>query len=305
MKGSESRADPASERPSRGGRFLTLLMWVVGVCLSFVVYTVLVNALVPGVKGEAPAPLRSFAAPRQTTVVKIDPASRSVDPGETFSVTVAIENVSDLGGFEFELTYDPSVVTATNVLLGPFLGSTGRSVGELGPTFGTGSLTYGAYSWGANPGPDGDGVLATITLPAINTGASTLHLQNVAAAEPDGAPIPIRTEDGEVIVGPPEVTHITPSSGYTGQVLEDVIVEGNNFQAGASVQLTKDGQSPILAPMPDVQSSTRISCTLNLRNAATGPWNVMVTNRDGRSGTLSNGFTVKEMVFLPVVLRDH
>ena len=294
MKGAQSRADAAQKRLSRQRRYLTLVIWVVSICLSFGLYTLLVNALLHDGPGEAYAPSRSFVAPNaQQAVVKIDPASKGVDPGETFTVTVMIEDASDLGAFEFELTYDSTcVVTATDATLGPFLGSTGRSVGEVGPTFGIGSVTYAAYSYGADPGPDGAGVLATITFEAGMTKCSSaLHLQNVTVTDTDGNSSSPNTEDGEVIVGPPEVTSISPDWGYIGKVLENVIVMGENFRPGASVQLTRSGQS-ISAPLPDVQSSTRISCTLNLGKAVPGQWDVVVTNPDTQSGTLPNGFTI-------------
>jgi hypothetical protein len=240
--------------------------------------------------------------------MKVDPASTAVDPGEAFSVTVKIEDVSDLGAFQFDLTYDDTCVEANDVTLGPFLGSTGRSVGAVGPTFGTGVVTYGAYSYGAAPGPNGDGVLATITFQAgMDECSSALRLQDIAVTDTAAGPISASTEDGEVTVGAtqsPSVTSITPDWGYRGQVLENVIVVGNNFQAGASVQLTKSGQSPISASMPDVQNSTRISCTLNLGKADTGRWTVKVTNPDGRYGELQGSFTVEAAVYLPLAMKS-
>jgi len=53
-----------------------------------------------------------------------------------------------------------------SVELGEFLGSTGRSVVALGPILDkkAGWLRFGAYSYGAEPGATGDGVLATVVL---------------------------------------------------------------------------------------------------------------------------------------------
>jgi hypothetical protein len=42
-----------------------------------------------------------------------------------------------------------------------------------------------------------------------------------------------------------------------------------------------------------VESSTKITCTFDLTGAATGLWNVVVTNDDTQSGTITNGFEVK------------
>ena len=299
MKGPKSRALAEQERLSRQRKYLTLFIYVVIVCLSFGAYTLLVNALVHDthdIAGEAHAPLRSLAAPGAPAVMRIDPASQSVGPGAAFSVTVMIKDVINLGAFEFELTHSSTVLSATDVVTGSFLGSTGRSVFPVGPTYGTGSVNYGAFSLPPpSDGPNGDGVLATIAFQTTFVGTSTLHLQNVTVTDPDGVEIPTSTEDGEVTVGTapgPSVTSIAPSSGDASTVVENVIVGGENFQTGASVQLTKSGQKTISAPLPDVQSSTRISCTFNLEGAVTGQWDVVVTNPDSQSGTLPNGFTV-------------
>jgi len=296
MEGSKSRADAAQERLFRHKKCLTLLICVVIICLSFGVYTLIVNALAHGVASQALAsPPFPIVLDVVSTVMKVDPAIKVVAPGGTFSVTVAIENAVDLGAFEFELTYNPSVVQLNSVAQGPFLGSTGRNVSEVGPTFGSGSVTYGAFTFGAEPGPNGDGVLAILTLQATSVGTSTLHLQNIVATDTSAVSLSPSAEDGEVIVGDvvPIVNSISPSSGEAGTMVEDAIVRGENFQLGASVQLTRTGQTPILASLTDVQDLTQISCTLDLGKAATGQWNVVVTNPDGQSGTLSNGFTVE------------
>ena len=306
MNRSQSGADAAPDRPSRQRKYLTLLLWGVVICLSFGVYTLLVNALVHNTPDQARAPLRSAAASAQAAVVEIDPAIKAADTGETFTVAVAITNTSDLGAFEFEVTYDHTCVDATGVTLGSFLGSTGRSTGEVGPSFATGSVTYAAFSYGADPGPGGNGTLATITFEAGTTKCSSdLHLQNVTVTDTEGSASSPSTENGKVIVGSPEVTSITPNSGYVGQVLEGAIVEGENFQEDASVQLTKSGQSPISAPLPAVQSSTRISCTFNLGKADLGRWTVKVTNPDGRSDELADGFTVQAAIYLPIAVKNY
>jgi hypothetical protein len=60
----------------------------------------------------------------------------------------------------------------------------------------------------------------------------------------------------------------------------------------------------------NVVSPTQITCNFDLTGVATGAWNVVVTNPDTQSGTLTNGFTVTAApedyyVFLPSVLRHY
>ena len=107
--------------------------------------------------------------------------------GYDFDVNVRIENAVNLGAFQFELTYNSTCIQATGATVGPFLGSTGRTVTPVGPTFGTGSITFGAASHGTASGPSGSGVLATVTFRAgTTTCCSDLHLQNVILTDPGG-----------------------------------------------------------------------------------------------------------------------
>ncbi len=98
-------------------------------------------------------------------------------------------NLTNLGGFEFDLNVDPAVARTAGARLGPFLGSTGRTVGTLGPLLGSQgeTIAFGGYSYdpsGNNaPGPNGDGVLAYITMTVAADGVSTVTLENLIVAD--------------------------------------------------------------------------------------------------------------------------
>ncbi len=63
--------------------------------------------------------------------------------------------------------------------------------------------------------------------------------------------------------------------------------------SGATVKLTRSGESDIIATNIYITGSTSIGCKISLPNGnPTGDWNVVVTNSDGQSGTLVNGFTI-------------
>jgi len=90
------------------------------------------------------------------------------------------------------------------------------------------------------------------------------------------------------------VTSITPNSGYNNGLVNITNLAGTGFQSGATVKLTKSGQSDIVATNVVVVSSTKITCTFDLTGKATGQWNVVVTNPNGESATLTNGFTIND-----------
>jgi len=159
----------------------------------------------------------SLGAQPETTTVRIDPASQDVGPGATFTVDVMIDDVVDLGAFEFSIGFDPAVVNVDSVAIGPFLGSTGRTVVELPVDIDNvnGILSYGAFTFGDFAGPDGSGLLATVTLHALDLdeqAASVLDLYDTQVTDTAGVPItPITEADGNVTV----LTYAVDLSGDT------------------------------------------------------------------------------------------
>ncbi len=132
----------------------------------------------------------------------------------------------------------------------------------------------------------------------FNGTENALMTYSLAKGESNHSPGPVAMgilEDvGWTIEGPtppPSVTSITPNSGQnTGSV--SVSIAGSDFQDGATVKLTKSGESDIQGTDVVVASGTQITCSFDLTGAATGAWNVVVTNPDDQSATLTNGFTV-------------
>jgi len=142
-------------------------------------------------------------AQAQGATVRIEiPSERPKVGGEPFSVNVVVDDVTNLGAFEFQLTYDPSVVGLQDFKEGPFLGSSGRRVECLPPRTAEGSLHFTCVTLGATPdGPTGSGVLATLTFQPVGAGTSALHLEQVVLADPPANPLPAQAEDASVTVG--------------------------------------------------------------------------------------------------------
>jgi len=109
----------------------------------------------------------------------------------------------------------------------------------------------------------------------------------------------------------PGLVGIVPSSGSNTGIVHITDLNGSNFQSGATVKLTRPGQSPIGGSSVSRVSASRITCDFDLTGADTGLWNVVVTNPDLQSATLLNGFTVtapsgeEHTVYLPSVLKHY
>ncbi len=91
----------------------------------------------------------------------------------------------------------------------------------------------------------------------------------------------------------PTITAITPNAGVNNGSVSITDLSGTGFVAGATVRLNKTGQPDIINSTPVViVNPGMITCTFNLMGAATGQWNVIVTNLDSQSATLTDGFTI-------------
>ena len=116
----------------------------------------------------------SIASP----TLSISPPVATPAMGSAFDVSVDISGVSDLFAFQFDLSFDPSVVAATGIDEGLFLQSGGASFflpGTIDNTLGVISFTANALI-GAVSGVSGDGPLAIVHLLAVGSGTSVIDL---------------------------------------------------------------------------------------------------------------------------------
>ncbi len=133
--------------------------------------------------------------------VKIAPEKIELPETEKFEINVTAEEVSDLGGFQFSINYDPAVVAVESVIQGAFLKNTGRTVMFLDPVIdnAVGKLSYGAFSFGNNPGPNGSGILATVKFTVLDPNCSTLTLDDLEITNTDGSFQSVNTADAVLI----------------------------------------------------------------------------------------------------------
>ncbi len=148
------------------------------------------------------------------TTVRPDPQSKAYVLGSApgpLNIDIRVENVTNLGGFQFALTWDPAILSPINdpepgnvLSPGPFLGSTGRPVVCMWDLTQAGRAFMLCYTNGASPaGPSGSGVLATMHFQAPNTSqvvTSQLGLTQVEVVEIDGTVVPTTVQNGVIAV---------------------------------------------------------------------------------------------------------
>jgi hypothetical protein len=138
------------------------------------------------------------------TTVKIDPATKIVSlVGGNFSLDVKAENVTNLGAFQFDVVYDPAAVQFQSFTEGAFLKSSGRSTLCSSVDIAPNTKRYGCASGGAQAGPNGSGVLASVTFAPLAVGTSAVSLTNGSLndATADANPITASWQNGSVTVG--------------------------------------------------------------------------------------------------------
>ena len=130
--------------------------------------------------GAVAAVLINFAPLAQATPV-VTAGTAVVKIGESFSVPITISDAVNLMSWQFNLAYDPVVLSAQSIAEGPFLASTGATLfgsGVIDNDSGLLSLATDSFVDFALP-PSGGGTLAVITFKALANGLSPLTLSSV------------------------------------------------------------------------------------------------------------------------------
>ncbi len=162
-------------------------------------------------------------------VVRIEPIESTVPVDQSVTVSVMIDDASDLGGFQFDLFYSSTTVAVDEARLGDFLGSAERLTITIGPKIDNdaGKVTFGAAGYGSSQGPNGTGALALITFTGLDVGVSDLQLQRVWVVDKAGNPQTYTVEDGSIEVSGP--TAITLSSFVARSSAGGSVRRGTSF----------------------------------------------------------------------------
>ena len=119
---------------------------------------------------------------------------------------------------------------------------------------------------------------------------------SVSVTNPDGGTarisdaVTIKTPSGDGGTGP-AVISVKPESGSAGKTV-GLIITGSNFSKGSSVSI-RDGVSEIMASRVLTMDTTKMFAILKIpANATPGAYDLVITDSQGRSGTLPSGFSV-------------
>jgi LysM repeat protein len=173
----------------------------------------------------------------QTTIVLINPPSQSVDVGQTVTVQIKADTVTNLYGVDIRLSFDAAkleaqdadgnsangVQMAPGTLLDPAQGFLAQN--SVNNTTGQAQYVFALMS-PATP-VSGTGVLASITFEATAAGNAVISLDSVTLSDQEAQPIPATLMNGSITVlpvgGPTETPTATPTGTPTGTTVAPTV----------------------------------------------------------------------------------
>jgi hypothetical protein len=130
------------------------------------------------------------SAQEEVATVRVVPQATSVDEGEELVVDILVENVSDLGGFQAVLTFDPERLEYLSSTRAEWIGSTGREVVCPDPTVDPAAVLVRCVTLREEPSPvSGSGALYQVRFNALAGGDTDLSISRVRLVQPDGTDV--------------------------------------------------------------------------------------------------------------------
>ena len=163
----------------------------------------------------------------------------SVRVGDTFTVRVNAEKVTDLAGWQFDLTFDPDVLEAVEVNEGDFLKGSGQTTffqpGTIDNT--AGRIVGLSSALISKNGATGTGTLSSVRFSAKADGNSQIALHNFQLGSTTGEVIPAGVRDLTITVESKPAWDVNAD----GQVsILDLILIAQDFGEAVSSNLRTD-----------------------------------------------------------------
>ena len=167
------------------------------------------------------------------------PTINPVSVGDTFTLSLVVDDVVNLAGWQLDIAFNPSVLKAVSVAEGDFLSKDGGNTffveGNINTTAGRIANVSGAFL--GTGGVSGTGVLLDITFEAKAYGEGRLRLENVRLGDSNGNSIP-----HEIVINPFifKPRHDVNGDGNVN-ILDIVLIVQNFGQANPQADVNGDG----------------------------------------------------------------
>lgn len=153
------------------------------------------------------------------------PPTQEVPGGTPVSVDVVISGLGDfappsLGAFDLDIAFDPSILSLSSVVFGPFLGDIGLFEAIASDTPGVGTVNVFEVSLLSDTDLDAlqpsSFPLVTLNFDTLNSGTSPLTITAATLGDAFGDPLSYTASEGSVTVTPEPGTWVLMVSGLAG-----------------------------------------------------------------------------------------
>ncbi len=151
----------------------------------------------PGTNGSGAAPQTQLTGPR----VRFEPATLNLAPGQTATVGVVVENVTDLYSVPMLLQYNPAIISVEEVRHGGFLSGGTQEIAIVQRVDKEhGQAIISATRQPNTPGVNGSGTILGVVVKALAPGVTNLSIVQVNAKDSQQKPIPLVTSEATLHV---------------------------------------------------------------------------------------------------------
>ncbi|PYU47700.1 MAG: type II and III secretion system protein [Acidobacteria bacterium] len=149
----------------------------------------------------ATAPAAGTAQGAPAAKIRFEPQSLSLKAGQTATIGVVVDNVSDLFSIPLLLQYNPAVISVEEVQHGGFLSGGTQEIAIVQQVFKEkGQAIISATRQPNTPGVSGSGTLIGIVVKALAPGSSNLSIVQVNAKDSEQKLIPLITQEATLQV---------------------------------------------------------------------------------------------------------
>lgn len=151
----------------------------------------------------APAPVNAAppVQPASGPRLRFDPSSLNLTPGQTTTVGIAVDNVTDLFSIPLMIQYNPAVISIEEARHGSFLSGGTQDIAVVQRVDKEhGQAIISATRQPNTPGVNGSGTLLGIVIKALAPGTSNLSIVQVNAKDSQQHSIPLVTSEATVRV---------------------------------------------------------------------------------------------------------
>jgi general secretion pathway protein D len=151
----------------------------------------------------APTPAPGTTAPAAAAKIRFEPQNLTLKAGQTATIGVVVENVTDLFSIPLLLQYNPAVISVEEVRHGGFLSGGTQEIAIVHQAFKDKGQSIISATRGPNTqGVSGSGTLIGIVIKGLAPGSSNLSIVQVNAKDSRQNLIPLITSEATVQVQP-------------------------------------------------------------------------------------------------------